>query len=209
MYEVIVLGATYAAAGIARQYKEKCLVIERRLQGGYEFFCGQCKEPIYEIFGKCHTVFSAEIVEIQKTENGFTCLTHGVDGFRSYEAKHIVDTRCREEQCLSKTFDLLMESSEKPDFANVTWEQGNKDNRFILRCAVPIDCTYPQARAVEKAIVGQFAEGQKLILSADNFTYQVKPGYPKMENGVLLMPSKAYETPDLAYAAGLQMEVGK
>jgi hypothetical protein len=35
----------------------------------------------------------------------------------------------------------------------------------------------------------------------------VKSGYPKMENGVLLMPSKAYETPNLAYAAGLQMEV--
>lgn len=209
MYEVIVLGATYAAAGIAQKYKEKCLVIERRLQGGYEFFCGQCKEPIYEIFGQCRTMFSAEIVEIQKTDKGFTCLTHGVDGFRSYEAKHVVDTRCREDMCISKTFDLLMESSEKPNFANVTWEQGNKENRFILRCAVPLDCTYPQARAIEKTIVEQFAEGQKLILSADNFTYQVKPGYPKMENGVLLLPSKAYETPDLAFAAGLQMEVGK
>ena len=205
MYEVIVLGATYAAAGIARQYKEKCLVIERRLQGGYEFFCGQCQEPIYEIFGTCHTVFSAEIVEIQKSDKGFTCLTHGVDGFRSYEAKAVIDTRCREEMCLSKTYDFLMESNKTPDFANVTWEQGNKDNRFILHCAVPLDCTYPQARAAEKAIVEQFAEGQKLILSADNFTYQVKPGYPKVENGVLLLPSKAYATPTLAYEAGQEV----
>ena len=209
MYEVIVLGATYAAAGIAQKYKENCLVIERRLQGGYEFFCGQSQEPIYEIFGRCHTVFSAEIVEIQKTEKGFTCLTHGVDGFRSYEAKDIIDTRCREDMCLSKTYDLLMESDKTPDFANVTWEQGNKDNRFVLHCPVPLDCTYPQARAIVKGIVEQFAEGQKLILSADAFTYQVKPGYPKMENGIFLLPSKAYETPDLAYAAGLQMEVAK
>ena len=38
MYDVIVLGATFAAAGIAQQHKEKCLVIERRAQAGYEFF---------------------------------------------------------------------------------------------------------------------------------------------------------------------------
>ena len=38
MYDVIVLGATFAASGIARQYKERCLVIERRAQAGYEFF---------------------------------------------------------------------------------------------------------------------------------------------------------------------------
>ena len=205
MYEVIVLGATYAAAGIARKYKEKCLVIERRLQGGYEFFLPVADVPMYEIFKGCDTVFSADVLSIEKTDYGFTCLICGVDGFRNYTAKHIIDTRCREEIAISKTYDLLMESDEKPNFANVTWEQGNKGNRFILRCAVPMDCTYPQARAVEKAIVEQFTEGQKLILSADNFTYQVKPGYPKVENGILLMPSRAYATPTLAYEAGQEV----
>lgn len=38
MYDVIVLGATFTAAGIAHQYKKKCLVIERRVQAGHEFF---------------------------------------------------------------------------------------------------------------------------------------------------------------------------
>ena len=205
MYEVIVLGATYAAAGIAQKYKEKCLVIERRLQGGYEFFLPVADVPMYEIFKGCDTVFSADVLSIEKTDDGFTCLICGVDGFRNYNAKRIIDTRCREEMASSKTFDLLMESDEKPNFANVTWEQGNKDNRFILRCAVPMDCTYPQARAMIKEIVEQFTAGQKLILTADTFTYQVKPGYPKVENGIVYLPSKAYATPNLAYEAGQEV----
>ena len=203
MYDVIVLGATYAAAGIAQQYKENCLVIERRLQGGYEFFLTECDVPLYEIFKGCDTIFSAEVVSVEKTEKGFLCLTHGVDGFRSYEAKVVIDTRCREEICLSKTYDLLMESPEIPDFPNA--EKGKGENRYILRCPVPLDCTYPQARAIVKEIVEQFGEAQKLILSADAFTYQVKSGYPKTENGILLLPSKVYATPILAYKAGQEV----
>ena len=38
MYDVIVFGATFAAAGISEKFKEKCLVLERRLQAGYEFY---------------------------------------------------------------------------------------------------------------------------------------------------------------------------
>ena len=38
MYDVIVLGATFAAAGLLQVYNDRCLVIERRPQAGYEFF---------------------------------------------------------------------------------------------------------------------------------------------------------------------------
>ena len=38
MYDVIVIGATFAAAGLIQAYGEKCLVLERRPQAGYEFF---------------------------------------------------------------------------------------------------------------------------------------------------------------------------
>lgn len=207
MYDVIVLGATFAAAGIARQYKENCLVIERRLQGGYEFFGADADVPMYEIFKGCHTVFSAEVVSVEKTENGFLCLTHGVDGFRSYEAKRIIDTRCRGEMCVAKTYDLLMESPEVPAYPFC--EKAKGETRYILRCPVPLDCTYPQARAVVKEIAEQFSANQRLILTADAFTYQLKPGYPKVENEILQMPSKAYATPTLAYEAGLTVEVAK
>lgn len=37
-YDVIVLGATFTAAGLLQVYKDKCLVLERRPQAGYEFF---------------------------------------------------------------------------------------------------------------------------------------------------------------------------
>ena len=37
-YEVIILGATFAAAGLIEKYKEKALILERRPQAGYEFF---------------------------------------------------------------------------------------------------------------------------------------------------------------------------
>lgn len=36
-YEIIVLGATFTAAGIAQKYKEKCLILERSTLAGYEF----------------------------------------------------------------------------------------------------------------------------------------------------------------------------
>lgn len=37
-YEVIVLGATFTAAGIAEKYGKKCLIVERSTEAGYEFF---------------------------------------------------------------------------------------------------------------------------------------------------------------------------
>ena len=37
-YDVIVLGATFLGAGIAQVLGDKCLIIERRPQAGYEFF---------------------------------------------------------------------------------------------------------------------------------------------------------------------------
>lgn len=37
MYEIIVIGATFTAAGILQKYGDKCLVLERRPQAGYEF----------------------------------------------------------------------------------------------------------------------------------------------------------------------------
>ncbi len=208
MYEVIVLGATFAAAGIACRHKENCLVLERSVRTGYEFFGNDGSDiPLYDIFGRCHTVFAAEVVSVEKDDNGFLCLTHGVDGFRTYRAKAVVDTRCREEMCVSKTYDLLIESGETPAFSNVHWEKANGENRYILRCPVPLDWGYPQARSIARKTVEQFSKTQRLILSADEFSYQLKAGYPKTQNGILLLPSKAYPNPTLAYEAGMAAKV--
>ena len=63
MYEVIVLGATFAAAGIAEQCKHNCLILERRAQAGYEFFGAlqfdvDCESDLCESKGIAAAVFA-------------------------------------------------------------------------------------------------------------------------------------------------------
>lgn len=207
MYDVIVLGATFAAAGIAQKLGERCLVIERKGMAGSEFFgalrsIGE-EAQLHSRFEKCKLLFCTDVVTVEKTGEGFFCVTHGVDGFRTFQAKQVVDTRCTDEICQSKTFNLLIESKETPSFANVQWERAKGENRYLLCCPVNAGCSYPQAREMALDLVKQFSETQRLILSADVFDYRVKGQYPRTEDGITYLPAKAYETPELAYAAGL------
>ena len=207
MFDMIVLGATFAAAGIAHQYKEKCLVIERRAPAGYEFFgalhFAVDETVIYSYFKSSPTLFCTELISVEETENGFACVTHGVNGYYTYYAKKVIDTRCNAEMSLSKTYNLLIDSKEVPTFSKGFWEKANGGNRYILYCPVPLSCGYAEARAEAEKILAQFSETQQVILSAHEFDYRVKEGYPKTENGILYLPSKAYTHPDLAFEAGL------
>lgn len=240
MYEVIVLGATFAAAGICHRYKEKCLVIERRAQAGYEFFGALhfgsgydeeiksreaqrlqkqflqknagvygCDAHIYPILGEAHVLFGTEVVSVEKADGGFLCVTHGVEGFRTYKAKRIIDTRCNAEMCICKTYNLLMESKEKPAYSNVYCERAGGENRYVLRCPVPLYCGYVEARRIAQNVIRCFSETQRLILSANEFDYQVKEGYPKTQGEILYLPSKVYENPVLAFEAGLCIGEGE
>ena len=235
MLDVIVLGATFAAAGIAQKYKDTCLVLEHGTRAGYEFFGalnfgkgwetapfreeatqlqGQLlsgfyggDRHIYPYFQESNILFQADVVSVEQVEDHFVCVTHGIDGFSSFEAKTVIDTRCRDGMCISKTYNLLVESSEIPVISGATAEKAPGENRYLLRCAVPADCSYPEARQVALGIMGKFTDGQKVILSADVFDYQVKAGYPKAENGIFCLPSKAYGNPVLAFQAGLEVAV--
>lgn len=190
MYEILVLGATFAAAGIAHQCQENCLVLERRAQAGYEFFGAEKDIQIYSFFKECHAVFCVEIVSVEKTDDGFLCVTHGVDGYRSYTAKRVVDTRCNAAMSQSKTYDLLVE---------------NGGRREIRRCPVPLSSGFAEARRIaQKAILG-FSPKERLILMADEFNYCVKEGYPTEEGGIFYLPSKTYATPALAFEAGVSL----
>lgn len=209
MYDVIVLGATFVAAGIAERYKEKCLVLERRLQAGYEFFgtlYGGGEVTVYRNFEKCHTIFDVGIVSIKREDGAFLCVTHGVDGFCTYKAKRIIDTRCNADMCVSKTYNLLIESEEEPDFSNLYCEKVEGHNRYILHCEVPLYCGYVEARTIVKKILEGFSETQRLILSANEFDYRVKADYPKTENGILYLPSRLYADSVLAFEAGLDID---
>lgn len=208
MYDVIVLGATFAAAGIAGLCKEKCLVIERRAQAGYEYFgaldFSVDETEIYSYFKSNNILFCTEIVSVQKNDNVFECVTHGAQGFCTYYAKKVIDTRSNAKMSLSKTFNLLIDSKEEPAFSNLHWEKTKGENRYIVYCPVPLSYGYAEARAAVQGIIEQFSETQRLIFSAYEFDYHIKEGYPKTQDGILYLPSKAYENPGLAVAAGLE-----
>ena len=210
MYEVIVLGATFTAAGIARKYKDDCLVIERRAQAGYEFFGAQSFDPceglaIYQHLKECHTLFRTEVVSVTQNGDCFVCETHSVDGFCSYEAKKVIDTRCTADMSIAKTYNMLIKSEETPDFPNSFCQETSVKNRYVVRCAVPLDCGFGDARLLALDIVQSFSETQRLILLADEFDYQVKSEYPNTKNGIIYLPSKAYNSPESAFEAGLNI----
>ena len=204
MYELIVLGATFTAAGIADKHQKGCLVIERRTEAGYEFFCPHFDTDLelYPHLQKADLLFGTDVVSVEKTEKGFACLVHNVEGFATYEAKRIIDTRCSTRMCQAKTYDLMVVSDKVPAFPEVACKQVGREKHYILSVPVGVESSYPQARALALELVKQFSPTQKLIYSAGEFNYQVKAGYPKEENGILLAPSKAYRDPEQAFNAG-------
>ena len=208
MYELIVLGATFAAAGIAEKHQGNCLVIERRMEAGYEFFCPHFDTDleIYPHLQKADLLFGTDVVSVEKTEKGFSCIVHNVEGFAAYEAKKVIDTRCSAQMCEAKSYDLMIVSGTKPAFPGVACKPVDQQKHYILSVPVALQCSYPEARATVLELVKQFSSSQRLIYSAGEFNYQVKAGYPKEENGILLAPSKAYGDPMQAFNAGKELE---
>lgn len=234
MYDVIVLGATFAAAGIAHTYQKNCLILEQGFQAGNEFYGAlqfgseydkKPKHPqaveflekfmgnslytrhteIYPYLQEADVLFGTQVTLIQKTEKGFQCVIHGCQGFYTYEAKQIIDTRSNEKISTSKTFNLFVESDEAPSFPGVTAEKTGVEKHYILRLPMSLSCGYQEARAMVMDVVQQFSETQRLILSASTFDYQIGENYPKTQDGVLCLPSKAYKNPVMAFEAGLEV----
>ena len=233
MYDVIVFGATFAAAGIAEKFNEKCLVLERRLQAGYEFYGAlrygagydkplRRKEAsdlfekfqknstpygndtlIYPFFKQCTTLFGTEIVSVEKNGDAFLCTVHGVDGYKTFFSKAVVDTRFHAKYALSKTFNLLMESKDFPHFDGILAKAADSEGRFVLQVPVPLSFTFQEARKEALKIVGKFSSTQKLIYSANEFDYQASDNLSPEENGVRLFPSKAFKNPVQAFEGGL------
>lgn len=239
MYDVIVLGATFLAAGIA-QVAENCLVIERRPQAGYEFISAinfgtnydkelkseeakalyktfeernfqtenrgslfNISAPFYRLLEDKNILLNTEIISVEKTDDCFICTTHGVSGYRTFEAKKIVDTRCDDTMCISKTFNLLMDGNTSELNDDVKYEKRGFENNYVLRIPVPNDTSYSDARKKAKDIIGTLPETHRLVLSADAFDYEIENGYPKTENDILYQPSGNFENPLLAFDSGV------
>ena len=240
MFDVIVLGATFAAAGIAGGLKERCLILERGTTAGNEFFEAlhfgkdyeipaetargqqfqqaflergvfsqdrtcvyECRRILYQLLKETNIRFSAEVIDIQKVEDYFVCKTYEVDGYHTYTAKNVVDTRSKSEISTSKTYNFLIESVDAPVFSGICAEKWGYENQYVLKCPVPLSCGYEKARELVRDVIGQFDETQKLVLLANGFDYQIRPDLPEQEAGVFLLPSKQYRNPVLAYDAGV------
>ena len=148
---------------------------------------------------------------MQEEDGVFACVTHGVQGFATYYAKKVIDTRSNGEMSLSKTFNLLIDSKEEPAFSGCHWAKAKEENCYIVYCPVPLSYGYAQARAAAQDILRQFSETQRVVLSAYEFDYQIKEDFPKMQDGILYLPSKRYNSPQLSFEAGLHIgkELGR
>ena len=78
-------------------------------------------------------------------------------------------------------------------------------DHYVLRCPVPNECGYAEAREEAEKIIRQFSEDQRVILFAGAFDCQVSPAAPETESGIRYLPSKAYENPVLAFDGGLSL----
>ena len=243
MYDLIVLGATFAAAGIAQTFPGSCLILEPKPLAGYEFLSTchhgtdyhipavyplaqqmqrtfaekgafahnrtclfDCAAPFYTLLEGKEVLLNTHILSTEKTDDGFRVTVHGINGFRTFTAKRIIDTRCNNRMCQSKTYNMLIDGTGEVTLPEgVVREEWGFTHNYVLRCTVAPEDTLITARKRAKEVLEQLPEGHKVILLADDFDYQVKPGYPKTENGILMLPSKAYPNPILALDAGIHV----
>ena len=104
--------------------------------------------------------------------------------------------------CDKKTYNILLHSDNGIDSDSEIKKWG-RENNFVMRCPVDLNDNYYQARQKAKEIIEKLPEDTKAVLLAESFDYQVKSDYPKIENSIVYMPSKAYENPLLSFDAGV------
>ena len=85
----------------------------------------------------------------------------------------------------------------------VTRENWGLPCNYVLRCQVSPDAGYSEARLQAVALLKDLPEGHRLVLCADEFDVTLRKEYPKVENGITYLPSKACENPVLAFDAGV------
>lgn len=205
-YDLVILGAGFAAAGLVTSYRGKSLIVERRWQAGAEFF--GCLYPneeegeIHRLLQEHEVLFGTETVTVEPTAEGFLCRFFGPNGFLSVTARQVVDTRTPPEACQEKSFCLLVECPVVPSHPIFEVEKAKGRDRYLLRCPVPLTASFPEAREKALHLLTEARPPMRLILSATEWDAVIRKGYPKWENGILLFPSKAYATPQAALEAG-------
>ncbi|MBQ2695942.1 MAG: hypothetical protein IJF61_01415 [Clostridia bacterium] len=242
IYDVIVLGATFAAAGIANHYGENCLILERRPQAGYEFLNAlsfghnysalletaeanhlyqkfadkgvfsddriclfKGAGALYQCLEGKNVLLNMELISVKREQDLFEVVVHGVSGYRKYFAKRIIDTTVHPEMIQDKTLNLLLnnKNGEANPAVETTTEKWGYPGDILIKIPVSREAGYIEARKKVKAFLETFLEGYKAVCVADCFAATVSGSYPKEQDGIVLLPSVAFDNPLKAFDAGL------
>ena len=238
--DVIVLGATFVAAGIAEVLKERCLILERRPQAGYEFinalrfgdsfeqkpstnegekllkaFCArgllngdrvclfECAFPFYSLLRDKNVLLNTEIVSVEKSDEGFKVVTHGVSGFKTHTARKIIDTRVVETDVTEKTLNILINGAEIQTTDDYLVEQWGYDQDCVIKCPVSQSDGFSEARQKAFELLENLPDSARVAMVADEFDYSLHSCYPKVIDKIIHLPSCSFPNPILAYDFGV------
>ena len=148
-----------------------------------------------------------ELVSREKTSTGWSVTVHGVSGFRTLETKRIVDTRVQPWMIETKTINILVDCPKSLLPRELRSEQYGKES-WILKCPVPAEADYVTARKIVMQTVDQLPEDCKVVHVADMFDVTVRGNYPIEREGMVYLPSCAWENPFLAFDAGVMYGKG-
>jgi len=204
-YKVIILGATWLAAGLAGELGDQCLIVERRPQAGYEYLNAMkwgsklmfdCAVPLYKCLEGKNVLLQTEIISVRKEEQGYEVITHGVSGFRTWHADSVIDTRPEKNKIISKSLNMLVS------------REGDCDLK-VLRCPVSLQTDYAEARRIVAERIAELPKGDRMIYLADMFEYEMEEAYAVQEDGSILIASCAFADPWQALEAGARYVKGR
>lgn len=240
-YEVLVLGATFAAAGLAQVLGSRCLVVDRRAQPGWEFLGAlnfgagydrplactaaqqlqqewaqrgcfaangrinllDCGASLCRRLEGAQVLLNSAIAAVEKAPEGFVVTTHGTAGFRRWTARRVIDTRCPAAKIVQKSYHALLHTETPELLQNMQLERWGDEGDFVLKCPVPPEASFAQARAALQAQLRQLPAGYRPVLTAGAFAC-VPDETPPEEDGVEYLISCNYANPLLAYDAGVR-----
>ena len=241
-YDLIVLGATFTAAGLL-QTCGSCLVLERQPQAGYEFFSAlrpgtgyhkplqtaeardlaekfrakgafdrgreclyDCASSFYSCLEGKNVLLNMEILSVEPADGGYEVTAHGVSGFRSWTAKRVIDTRVQRDTVVSKTLNMVVNSETgmpfegMPGVETLVW---GYDGDVLVKCPVPVNTGYAEARAAAAKIIDRLPWDYRLVRLSDIFDCRIPGDFPREKDGVIYLPSVSFENPLLAFDAGV------
>lgn len=172
-----------------------------------EYVCLFPAAPVlYQMLEGNHVLLNMEIPEIQRKNELFSVTAHGVSGYRTFHARRVIDTRVHPRQIVSKSLNLLVNTDDDTTPmipGGIPTEKWGFDKDLTVKCPVPVEADYLQARKTVALLLRTLPENCKTALVADCFDYQLKDEIRTEDNGTEHLPSKGFQNPILAFDAGV------